>query len=211
MSTYTSDLVRNHIRALNPQVIVECGTCNGEDTLDLLKTYRPNQIFTFEANPENHPWCREKLAGEPQITLVEQAVSDKTGTVTFYPGDIKHCRFPNGGISSMYPFRPGHPEFQLQAPITVPSTRLDDFLRLQGIEQVELVCLDVQGAELLALRGLGNYLHTVKAIISEVWFNPYYDGAPVYGDLINFLKPYGFTTRELFRFENFGDALWLKS
>lgn len=210
MGTYTNKRAIQHVKSCNPKVIVECGTCNGEDTIDIFNTYKPDKLFTFEANPENHRWCREKLGQYPNIQFVDQAVSDITGTTTFYPGNIHKCRFPNCGISSMYPFKPGHPEFVLQEPVTIPCTRLDDFLKGQNVEKVDVVCLDVQGAELKALVGLGDYLNTVSVIISEVWYNTYYDGSPTYNDLIGFLKPYGFKHTDLFRYKDFGDAMWTR-
>jgi len=210
VSTYTSDLVRERVRACNPKIIVECGTCNGEDTIDMAKVYRPNKLYTFEANPENHQLCREVLAPYPYIQFEAQAVNDITGFTQFYPGDREKCRFPNGGISSMYPFKPGHSEFALKEAITIPCTRLDDYLMAQGVCNVDLVCMDVQGAELKALHGLGTYLHTVQVIIAEVWYKTYYDGSPVYSELVEFLRSYGFKAIDLFRYDDYGDAMWVK-
>jgi len=208
MSLYTGPLVRQY--AGSPRVIVEGGTCNGEDTLEMLSAYSPDRIITFEANPENLRECQAKLGSIDKIQLVGQALSDVTGSIQFFPGDRAKCQFPNGGISSMFPFEPGHENFVLQAPVTVPCTRLDDFLTSIQVPKVDMLCLDIQGAELLALRGMGRYLADVKVVVCEVWSTPYYRGTPRMQEVISWMATNGFGHRDLIQYADYGDLLFYR-
>ena len=209
-SAYASSLVLNHIRKIDPKIIVECGACDGSDTLELMEVYKPNIIHTFECNPENIPLCHKKLDGHPNIVFVPKAVSDVTGSIQFYPGDMMGCRIANSGISSAYPFNDGYPQFKLKEPVIIPSTRLDDYMSESSLKTIDLLCMDTQGSELDGLKGLGNRIDDVKAVVCEVWFTPYYKGIPVLDDIDGYMRQHGFKRTELYKYDDFGDALYLR-
>lgn len=56
----------------------------------------------------------------------------------------------------------------------------------------EWLCLDLQGAELMALRGMGRYLKAVRYIITESGFKTGYQGASEFEALHEFLVSQGF-------------------
>lgn len=51
-----------------------------------------------------------------------------------------------------------------QGNILVPGRRLDDILRELGVERVDLLKMNIEGAELMALRGLGQRLADVRQV-----------------------------------------------
>jgi hypothetical protein len=58
--------------------------------------------------------------------------------------------------------------------------------------------LDLQGAELSALRGLRERIADVRVILTEVEFAPLYDGQPLFGDLDVHLRGAGFRLFHLY-------------
>ena len=52
--------------------------------------------------------------------------------------------------------------------------------------------MDIQGAELLALKGLGEYIDRVKIVHTEVLFLELYKNQPLYNDTKKFLNSNGF-------------------
>ena len=53
--------------------------------------------------------------------------------------------------------------------------------------------MDLQGAEVEALKGAGDLLHKVKYIITEGCVQPFYEGAPHIDDITDILESYGFS------------------
>jgi FkbM family methyltransferase len=56
----------------------------------------------------------------------------------------------------------------LSSRVDIKGTRMDTFMREQNcISTVDLLCIDLQGYELNALKSFGQRLHDVKYIITE--------------------------------------------
>lgn len=72
------------------------------------------------------------------------------------------------------------------------SKTLEGVLKAQGVSSVDLLKLDVQGAELDILSGAGGILETVKVIAMEVSVRPYNKGAPLFSEVISFMTALGF-------------------
>ena len=61
--------------------------------------------------------------------------------------------------------------------------------------------LDIQGAEMMALRGAENLLKRGEVLlILKTWFVPVYDGAALFCELSAFLEQYGYTLFNLYNF-----------
>jgi hypothetical protein len=65
----------------------------------------------------------------------------------------------------------------------VPALRLDSWALKTGIDRFDLVWVDVQGAELLALRGMGEMLATVRAIQLEITYRELYQGQAMWPEV----------------------------
>jgi hypothetical protein len=57
---------------------------------------------------------------------------------------------------------------------------------------VDVLIVDIQGAELLALRGAGEFLSHVRYLEVELSKESIYEGAPLAGEVEAFLKAAGF-------------------
>lgn len=173
------------------KVIVECGSHKCEDTLELALTFPNAEVMTFECNPATIPICREKAEYNSRIHLIEKALTDHTGEVTFYPMNKEKTRTTwedgNQGASSMFKASGKYPiETYVQDEITVPCVSLKDLFI-----QPDLMWLDAQGAELLILKGTD--LSKTKFIRCEVEFLEQYTGQPLYPEIKEYLGSQGFT------------------
>ncbi len=92
-------------------------------------------------------------------------------------------------------------EDYVQRPVTVTAVTLSDFMKSDGLAGIDLLWMDIQGAELLALKGLGSSITTVKMIHLEVEFIEVYEGQALWPDLHRFLRGHGF---RLLTFTTFG-------
>jgi FkbM family methyltransferase len=97
--------------------------------------------------------------GFANVAVHGEALAEHTGEVRFYPSALAS----NSGISSIIP--PG----EGAAFTTVPSSTLDDFVAGIGNPRIDLIKMDIEGAEVQAIRGGSRVLGSVDgpALIFE--------------------------------------------
>lgn len=175
--------------------VVEVGARDCRETLGFRALYRDARIYAFECNPATLPLCRERVAGQPGITLVERAVSDRAGRLRFYPIDPAATpagRYNPGASSLLRASGAYEHEDYVQTEIEVEAVTLEGFMREAGLEDIDLLWMDIQGAELAALRGLGERIAAVKLIHLEAEFVEIYAGQPLFPEVRSFLEAHGF-------------------
>jgi len=144
-------------------------------------------VVGFEPNPE----ARRKLDAMkgPHELYLSHAVGDgKTHTLRF-------CQAP--GMTSLLEPDPavlglfhGFEHWgRVVATETVPTVRLDD---IDETRNVDLIKIDIQGGELMALSNGVDRLGDAVVIQAEVEFLPLYVDQPLFGDLDRFLRAHGF-------------------
>ena len=177
--------------------IVEIGARDCAETIHFAAAFPQARIVAFECNPATLPACRAAVAGRDRVALVEKAVSNRAGTVRFYPTDpertvTKHAG-GNPGASSLFRARPDYPhETYVQNEIEVEATTLIASPEVAKLPRIDLLWMDIQGAELLALEGLGSRIAEVGLMHLEVEFMPIYHGQPLFDDVDRFLRARGF-------------------
>jgi hypothetical protein len=77
-------------------------------------------------------------------------------------------------------------------PTTVECTTLDRYFEVQRLQANVFLKLDVQGGELLVLRGAAETLRLTEAVYLEVSFQELYEGQPLIEEVIGFLRSCGF-------------------
>jgi FkbM family methyltransferase len=104
-----------------------------------------------------------------------------------------------------------YPTIEVTSVVRVSTVRLDEIIA--NNDNLDFICLDIQGAELQALIGLGTHLSRVKWVCSEVNSSEVYIGCTLIKDLDQYLSGFGFkriATRWVFR-AGYGDALYAKT
>ena len=147
-----ADAVREFVRP--GMTVYDVGANIGYVSLLLAHAARPNgQIFAFEALPANVERIRCNIGLnhlEDRITLVPQAVADKSGELTFYV----HESVGMGKVAGSA----GRREEHYQAEITVKALSLDEFVYQDGNPAPDVVKMDIEGGEVLALPGMRRVL-----------------------------------------------------
>jgi hypothetical protein len=72
--------------------------------------------------------------------------------------------------------------------------KLDDILE---IDELDLIKIDVQGAELDVLRGAKNTMNKTKFIILEVSMIEYNKNSPLFADVIDFMNKNNFLVNDI--------------
>lgn len=117
-------------------------------------------IFGFEPDPHLYSCAVENAQMvEAAVTVLNVAVSESVGTATFYQSEVPNC-------GSLFPST-----WKMTEAIQVETISLDHFCRSYGITP-NAIRMDIEGAELLALKGATNLLRQFKPkLFIEVHYN----------------------------------------
>jgi FkbM family methyltransferase len=194
---------RKHAKAiLNNQLltVVDAGAANGLiphwQTIDGFAT-----VYGFEPHPEACKKLQEKYNQSEYAQLykaIPKGLSRNGGAATLYV-----LNQPTG--SSLLPVdmeSPDvHPDDSYIFPIkeiSITTESLHAALQEEKVQQVDMIKLDIQGAELEVMMGMGeNYLHQLICAEMEVGFKSIYKGAPRPNDVEAALNKYDFELFDL--------------
>ena len=188
----TDKLARESVRT-----IFDIGSRDGLQSVEFHAAFPGARIHAFECNPDTFPTVVENTRACPRITPANFAVNDYSGECTFYKIDREKTRTPwedgNPGASSLFQANGQYTlEDYVQQPVTVACTTLDDYCASVGITQVDLIWMDLQGAELKAFQGFRQGLQRARYIYVELTHRAIYEGQPLFAEVDAFLREAGF-------------------
>jgi FkbM family methyltransferase len=106
-----------------------------------------------------------------------------------------------------------HPSVTYTGGIEMVTTRVDTLLKRNCVEVGPgwMLNVDLQGAEMLALRGMGKLLEKFDSVYIEVNTKELYKGCPLVEDIDFFLFQRGFERKEIKMTQHgWGDAFYLR-
>jgi FkbM family methyltransferase len=179
-------------------VVFDIGSRDCEQSIEFYKEFPNSKIYAFECNPNTLPLCRKNITDfSDRITLVSKAVNSFSGSCTFFPINQKETvttwKDGNPGASSLFKSNGQYTvEKYVQDETAVACITLRDFIMEQNIECVDIIWMDLQGAELIALKSMGEFLKKTKYIHTEVSYKPMYHGQVLFNELHSFMTEMGF-------------------
>lgn len=201
--------VRNYLNMFN--IRVEGALHIGAHDCEELPVYhglglRSEDVVWIDAIEEKV--AQNKAKGTPNV--FHAAVADEDGKeVTFY-------RTVNDQSSSILPLDTHlqhYPWITVSSETKMNTVTIDTFLKVNGIaaEKLQFWNFDIQGAELLALKGAPEAIKFAKAIYLEVNKEHLYKGCALVEEIDEFLKPHGFLrVNTRFVEQGWGDALYVR-
>jgi FkbM family methyltransferase len=78
-------------------IILDVGSCDGEQACEFAATFPGGRVFAFEARPQSAEVVRQRAAAFPNIEVVEAAVHEFDGQTVFHSVDEG-----NAGASSLF-------------------------------------------------------------------------------------------------------------
>ena len=207
---YLNPQFTQHFDKNTVTTILELGMFDGMDSL-ALQTHFDARVIGFECNPEIINVCKNRIRNNEQISVLEYAAWEEDSQISFYPVisilDSKGNRIRdsygelvvNPGASSCFRARADYLQFYEQREIQVNARRVESVLKeipFVSPFTIDLICIDVQGAALQALRGVGRYLNDVRFIIVELEKKEIYYNQSMAKEVVEFLQKKGFRQRE---------------
>jgi len=196
-----------HINVDQIRTVCELGSRDGLDAIHLSNHFDA-EVVAWECNPPAIELCRENIGDNDRVTLVDKACWSHAKTLIFYP-----VTNGNIGASSAFQFNNEYPHEELeQSQIEVEAVRVDDWWEANRSDSIDLLAMDLQGAELEALKGMGNLLNDVKYIITEGQHNLVYHDTPLITEIESYLAQFGFVKMyQVNHNEWFGDFVYGKA
>jgi FkbM family methyltransferase len=146
-------------------VVIDVGAHVGYYALLAARQVGPQgKVYAFEPEPANYALLLKniELNGYGNIVAAGEAVSNRVGPATLFL-----TRLDSGRHST---YHHGLPE---KGSVAVETTTLDAFLEAEGWPKVDLVKVDVEGAEWDVLEGMEQLLRKSEGLKLILEFNPF--------------------------------------
>jgi FkbM family methyltransferase len=201
--------LREIFRTDEPLTIFDIGSCEGEDAIRYARLFPNARVYACEPLPGNLAILESNLsrfAPDASITVLPIALADRDGRASFHvssghPNDRARSADWDYGNKSSSLLAPGlhqeiFPWVRFDTVIEVPTERLEHVAERLDIDVIDLMHLDVQGAELAVLQGAGRLLERVQAVWMEVEAIALYQDQPLKPEIEAFMTGHGFRIRK---------------
>ena len=203
-----SELCRRH--GPNPRGIIHIGAHYAEER----ESYRRlgvSDVLWIEADPAHLPQLQANLEDYPAQRALQACLSNIDSQLTpFFRTNNR------GESSSILPMGTHREEFREIHVVGETTLETTTFARLAEKEELaedryDFLVLDVQGAELLVLQGMGDWLKHINGVWIEVNIAHLYQGCALLPEIDEYLRRHGLLRREtLITRRHYGDAFYLR-
>ena len=163
---------------ISPKVIMDLGSYDGGDALRMAQEFPDCRVITVEADPARHEIVKNNISGS-SVILEHYAVCENDGPVSWFPATLGGAVDAQGSLyrhtdhyQAIFP----NVQQREQAEV-VHGIRLDSLCRMHGITEIDLLHMDIEGAENAALHSLGAV--RPKIIFAEMCEDRFIDGPSV--------------------------------
>lgn len=179
------------------------------------KAYYDNGIkrsIWIEANQDIYKLLKINLMAYPEAICFNYCIGDEEGKAVIFW--ISNNGSQSSSILELGTHKIAHPEVKYIDRMVMPMTRIDTLFhyKKKNIKDYTFLNIDLQGAELMALKGMGDMLHEINYAYLEVNKAELYIGCPLVEEIDTYLAGYG-----LYRVEthwcgntNWGDGFYIR-
>ena len=167
----------NELLGKNFSTLLDVGSHHGEYILGIKKNFNVKNIYGFEPNPVSFKMLKKNL-----IKFNEIKISN------FGIGDLNESKILNQNIesssSSINSLNQNSKYYKkkyfifnflklkkVTNPINIKTIRLENFLKEQNINKIDLLKIDTEGYELKVIKGLGDSILKINIIHLEHHFD----------------------------------------
>ncbi|MBD2209701.1 FkbM family methyltransferase [Nostoc linckia FACHB-104] len=183
--------ILQHITAKQPLSVIDVGASRGEFSESLQQVYGLNKALLIEPQPSLCTKLKNRFKNS-KIIVYECAVAESERIQEMevlnwdYSSSLLEVRRDIDNVNTLL-------DLEVNKKIECQVKTLDKILQeIEWYEPIDLLKLDVQGAELMALKGAEKTLRQTKMIFTEVSFSQLYEGAPVFQEIYDYLHGKGF-------------------
>lgn len=203
-----AELLQKH--RIEPTGVLHVGASTGQEAESYMM-YGVQKMIFIEAIPSVYEDLLKNISRFPLAIAINACIGEIDGEWRQF-----HVSSNGGESSSLLEFdlhAKMHPDVKFLYDIDVETTRLDTLVRDHNINLVEydFLNIDLQGAELMALRSMAELLWQVKYVYIEVNTDYLYKNCPLIGDIDAHLQKFNFTRVDLkMTGAHWGDAFYTR-
>lgn len=193
-------------RKINVGGVLHIGAHMAEEESEYLKLVSgKDKIIWVEANPE----LAEKLCSDPERIVKSALITDKDNDVRDF---IITSFSQSNSVLELAEHKKLFPWVHEIGRRKMLTSTIDSMFLQDVIKKgINMLTMDIQGAELLALKGADKCLHYFDIIYTEINITQVYKNCVLIGELDSFLADYGFYRAETLLVDNsWGDSIYLK-
>ena len=176
--------------------ILDIGANVGDWTQLVRSVFPMAMIFMIEANPELESDLKAISPDNYEIALL----GDRKGMAEFH---ANRKSTTGGSIYKEYSYIA---KWKEQHTEKMKMVTVDHIMKKRDLAPFDFVKIDVQGAELLVLRGATKTLQKAQIVMAEVSIHQYNPGSPSLGDINNFMIQQGFRLYDIMDLRHMVDA-----
>ena len=168
------------------------------------------KVIWIEGNPELMSSLKTELKKYSNQLVYNVLVSDTDNQKMIF--NVTN-NYQSSSILELGTHKDHSPDVKVDHTISLTTHRLDTFFANNNIDisDYNFLNIDLQGAELLAMRGLGDLMRHFDYIYTEINIGEVYKNCPVLFELDTYLHQYGFIRTETYLTPwQWGDAFYIK-
>ena len=188
--------------------VIHVGAHEGEEVEEYL-SLGLSKICLFEANKALKETLDVICRAHKEVSAEFYAISDRVGLANF---DLTSSS-QSSSLLGLKLHADIYPDISKVDRIVVETRTLDSLFSDERLEGINLLNIDVQGAELLVLRGGERVLQNIDVIIAEINYAELYEGCPTVEEIDLFLFDHGFmrVDTKTPHHPTWGDAAYVRS
>lgn len=194
---------------ISPKGIIHIGAHYAEEST-IYARCGTERVLWIEGNPSLLPIIQDNISIYTQNNVFQALLSDTDDDEIIF--NITNASM-SSSILALGTHKELYPDIKVEKELVLYSSRIDTFVKKIKIiiNEYDFVNIDIQGAELLALKGFGDLLDNINYIYTEVNIDNVYEGCPLLDEMDEFLTLKGFQRVELsLKYKSWGDAFYIR-
>lgn len=198
---------------LTPKYVLHIGASTGQEA-EAYKAAGVHHVTWVEADPNVYNKLLKHISKYPGHIAVNACISDVDGEEIEFK--ITNNEGQSSSIFELGTHSQAHPSVVVVDRIKLLTSRIDTLQRkegkIQSANSFDFLNIDLQCAELLALKGMGDVLSEIKFAYLEVNQKPLYVGCPMVQEIDMYMLGFGFKRVET-KWEGrfgWGDAAYIR-
>jgi FkbM family methyltransferase len=189
--------------------VLHLGASTGQER-DAYDTYCKGKVMWVEAIPRVYLDLQQNIKPYPQQTAYNACLSNVDGDEVVF--NVSNNESQSSSILELGVHALIHPEVHYIEQIAMKTQRVDTLLKDVDVSGINFLNVDLQGAEHLAIEGMGDLIKNIDYALLEVNMKETYKGCMLIEELDYFMLQRGFERVETGEWvaETWTDALYIR-